>query len=327
MKDCTYCVQFEAIPPAVSVHKWVGAQYAEKRLYGIPNDMSAVLKYSDGEYSFVGDFGTELFKWTGGCIWKGFLYGFPRTSNYLLKINMLEETIEYVPSGYQYLGEHHYGGVCTKDGVIYQPPRDTDHILAWDLHIEKARKINLMPRGTGRRYCGSILLPDGIAYFLPERDDRIIRLDTQTEKWEYIGDKITAMVFDAKLAMDGNIYGYSGYCNGLLKLSPDTGEAQMIHRETAPGAYGTKLGINGHLYSIPGNGNSIWEYNPVNDTLKSIYTFPTSSIEKFAGGATAKNGEIYAVPVRENSVLRLKANMDEIEIPDDIYRGYFSDYY
>lgn len=328
-RDIKYFVFFEPLPSVDAIHKWVGAQNKDDCIYAIPNDMNAVLKHTINGNFYIGDLENDPFKWTGGCLWKGSLYGFPRTSNCLLKMSLDTELIQYVYMEKDYSKEHHYGGICTKEGIIYQPPRDSDHILVWDLKTASTRKIHLSPKSKHRefRYCGSVLCPNGYAYFLPELAERVIKLNTATEEWEFIGDRIDAMTFDAKIAVDGNIYGFSAYCDGILKINVTEDNVEMIHKEITPGAYGTKLGVNGHLYSIPGDGEYIWDYDPLTDSLKSIYKFPYKLNAKYAGGTSLQNGEICAVPARENKLLKLKMGIEGIKIPDKVYGDYFLDYY
>ena len=323
-----YRASFEPLPPVSAVHKWVGAQSVSDCLYGIPNDMNAVLKHMPEGNRYLGNVGEGGFKWTGGCIRNGVLYGFPRSSGKLLKMRLDTEEMEYLSLPEECQKEHHYGGVCTEDGIVYQPPRDSDHILVWDLETESVRKIDLAPESENRtfRYCGSILY-DGFVYFLPERNERVIKLDIRTEEWTFLGERIDAMVFDAKAAPDGCIYGYSAYCPGILRIDAKTDRIETIHREICPGAYGTKLGVNGHLYSIPGDGDDLWDYDPLTDSLKSIYRFSRKARAKYAGGVTQRDGCIYGVPARENQMIQLKPDIEGLEIPEGIYRRYFSDCY
>ncbi len=324
-----YSVSFDLLPSVLAIRKWAGVQSMDNGIYGIPNDMNAILKHTSKGTFYLGKLGDEPFKWTGGCVWNGFLYGFPRTSNYLLKMALNTETIELIHIGKEYLKEHHYGGVCTKNGIIYQPPRDTDHILIWDLKREKTERICLTskPGSKSFRYCGSILHPNGYIYLLPELNERIIQLNARTGEWSFIGEPIDATVFDAKISVDGNIYGFSAYCDGILKIDVIKECAKMIHTEINPGAYGTKLGVNGHLYSIPGNGNHVWDYDPLTDSLASIYQFSQSLIEKYGGGTSMQNGDVYALPIRQNELFKLQADIADLKIPDNIYQNFFLDCY
>jgi len=328
-REVEYRVSFEPLPPVKAVHKWVGAQSVPGCLYGIPNDMDAVLKHTQEGNLYLGSVGEGLFQWTGGCIWNGSLYGFPRAGSSLLKMPLETENPEYIPLQQEYQREHHYGGVCTEEGMVYQPPRDSDHILVWDLKRERARRIDLVPEpGLGTfRYCGSILHPGGFVYFLPETGGRVIKLDIRTEAWTFLGEPLDAMVFDAKVAADGCIYGYSAYCPGILKIDGKREHIEMIHQEICPGAYGTKLGVNGHLYSIPGDGDGVWDYDPFGDVLKCIYRFPRKAQAKYAGGVTGRDGCICGVPARENQLIQLKPDVRGLEIPEDLYRRYFADCY
>lgn len=325
-RNVGYSVIYEPIPTVSAIHKWVGAQYTEKNIYCIPNDMDRILKYGKEGVTYLGEMDKRLFKWTGGCIWNGFLYGFPRTSNDLLKMSLKTEKIEYVSVGKGYPQEHHYGGICSKRGVIYQPPRDSDHILVWDLKEEKTRRIYLQ-KNKMSRYSGSILMPNGYAYFLPEKGEKVIMLSTDTEEWSYIGEELDAMVFDAKIAVDGNIYGYSAYCEGILKIDTKSDHTEMIHKEISPGAYGTKLGVNGHLYSIPGDGKYIWDYDPITDSLNYIYEFKEDKKAKYAGGVSKENGDIYAVPAKEERLMKLSADCSYLKIPGHIFSEFFVDFY
>lgn len=324
-RDVHYKVSFIPLPQMMAEHKWVGGQWIDHVLYGIPNDMDGILKYSNYSSEIIGSLGSRLFKWTGGCYWHGCLYGFSRTSNSLLKLCIGTGKIDYVTGNYIYSGEHHYGGVCTEDGYVFQPPRDSDHILMWDLKKGFSQRIVL--DGEKHRYCGSILHPNGNIYFLPELNDKVIQFNIITREWSYIGNRIDAMVFDAKLAVDGNIYGFSAYCDGILKLDVKKETAEMIHREIHPGAYGTKQGMNGHLYSIPGDGNIIWDYDPLTDSLDIVYEFSYCLKAKYAGGASTTDGMIYAVPARDNSLLVLTPDAKVNEIPDMVYREYYMDCY
>lgn len=324
-----YSVSFESLPPVPAAHKWVGAQCIGDCVYGIPNDMNGILKHTSYGNCYVGEVGNGLFKWTGGCVWDGFLYGFSRTSNNLLKMALDTEEIDYISLDEGYLREHHYGGITTKEGLVYQPPRDTNHILVWDLKTEKTKRIYLRAESDNRdfRYCGSVLHPNGYIYFLPEMAGKVIKLDTKTEKWAFIGKQLDGMVFDAKIAADGNIYGYSAYCKGILKINIQTDCTEMIHTEIAPGAFGTKVGVNGHLYSIPGDGDHVWDFNPLTDTLKKIYTFEEPMRAKFAGGTSMRNGSICAVPAEGDELFWLKPNEKKLAIPENIWSEYFIDYY
>lgn len=315
--------------------KWCGAQLEKNTLWGIANGMEAFLTFDikNEIASYCGKVGIQSFKWTGGCIYNGKLYAFPRSANDFVKIELDTKSVERIPLTFLYRNEHHYGGICTKEGIVYQPPRNTDHILVTDLNTMKSKKIQLYHSifRIRLRYCGSIVHPNGCAYFFPESKDRIIKLNLKTEEWCWIGSEISTMVFEAKVATDGNIYGYSAYGAGMLKIDVEHDICEMIHKEIYFGAYGTKLGINGNLYSIPGDGENVWEYDPKKDALNMIFKFPKDSNgkAKFAGGVTGDSGDIYAVPAfSREGILKIQPKQINSQIiPRNIYDTFFLDNY
>lgn len=330
-RNIKYTVDFCELPLLKERHKWVGAQAIGDKVYAIPNDASGFLCYNakNRQISFEGKLQEGLFKWTGGCVWNGNIYAFPRSSDMLLGFEPDTRQIRFYQTGQSYQAEHHYGGVCTEDGRIYQPPRDSDHILVWDLNLENSRKICLATAWCKLRlrYCGSIIHPNGFAYFFPERKGRVMKMDLQTEEWCLIGQMINTMTFDAKVAADGNIYGFSAYCAGIMKINVTTDSVEMIHTEVDAGAYGTKLGLNGKLYSIAGNGQFVWEYDPCLDEIKKLYDTKCIMQAKYAGGVTMQNGVIMAMPARGNELCMMMPDKELQDIPKDIYMRFWNDCY
>lgn len=326
---CEYVVRKADLPIKHKGYKWVGGQWTGNKFYGVPNDEKAFLFY-DKNGPQIGDSQfTGCFKWTGGCIWKDKMYCFPRSRNSFLVYDLKteEEYERFLPCGY--LDEHHYGGVRTGEGIVYQPPRNTDHILVTDLKYFAVRKIFLAPSWMRMkfRYCGSIIHPNGYIYFLPERDQKVIKFNPVDETWCYIGKEISPFVFDAKVGCDGNIYGYSAYSDGILKIDVFADEVSMLHTEVKPEAYGTKMGINGKLYSVPGAGGEIYEYDIESDILRSIYHVPEDVEVKFAGGATNVDGRIIFAPAECSSVLILEPEVRGYEIPFEDYERIYVDFY
>ncbi len=327
-----YTVSFLPLNKQVSSKrcKWVGAVLYNDIVYVIPNGESRFIQISDNvPLEYFGELGHDNFKWTGGCQWKDFVYGFPRTRNSFIRVSIENNKTEEIPLQFIYNSEHHYGGICTKEGMVYQPPRNTDHILVTDLNTMESYKICLAPSWLRLklRYCGSIIHPNGCIYFFPERNGRVIKLDMRTNKWMYIGENISTMTFDAVVATDGNIYGFSAYEPGIMKIDTAQNSCRMLHRSIFYGAYGTKLGVNGRIYSIPGNGDFVWEYNPVTDVSTKLYHIDNKVKPKFAGGVIKQDGTIIGVPAKEDRLLILTPTQKNIHIPYEIYETNFKDFY
>jgi|GEM_PF-259543 Coenzyme F420-reducing hydrogenase, beta subunit len=317
----------------VTQYKWVGGIKYHNFLYGIPGGADAVLKVDllSNQVLYLGSLGYDEFKWTGGGVYKDRLFGFMRASNNLLVIDPIEDKISQVELGLKYTGEHHYGGVITEQGLIYQPPRNTDHILVTDLNTFTTRRINLNISNpqVRFRYCGSVLHSNGLIYFLPEVGQKVLVLDPKSEKYQFIGEELQAMVFNAAVARDGNIYGFSAYEKGILKIDVKNNKTDMICKSVGiPGCFGTKLGINGKFYGIPGDGNSIYEFDPVTSQIIKIASISEAGKAKCAGGIIEKDGTIVCVPALGKYIYKFVFKGINESIPDNLkFSCYFNDYY
>lgn len=310
-----------------SIYSWVGAQLYKDKIFFIPSGEDEGLscnKTLDDFSSWI-TVSKDQFKWSGGGIYKDALYCFPRSANSVLKYK--NGLAEYIPLKKKYHKQHHYGGIITNDGILYQPPRNTDHILKVNLNTGDQKKIYISPRILHLKlaYCGSILHPNGLIYFFPENNSRVICLDPYTDSFSFIGDKISSMCFDAVVWKDKNIYGFSAYGNGILKIDPDQRKCEMIHKNKYFGSYGTKLGVNGKLYSVPGDGMELYEYDPDKDSVKAVYHLGKGEA-KCAGAAIDEFGSYYLAPAYGDKIYKLSFGND-IEIPHKLRKIFFEDFY
>lgn len=319
-----YKFNYVEIGSSKKKHKWVGAQILNDDVFFIPNDETRILKINNS-LEYLDAVQEGFFKWSGSCLWNDSVYCFPRSANSFLKIR--NDIVEEIPLSIVYKKEHHYSGVCTKEGIVYQPPRNTNHILKTDLKTGISKQIDIVNQKfkIDFRYCGSIIHPNGYIYFFPEYG-RVIKLNPKSDEWCFIGKRVSTMCFDAKIGLDGNIYGYSAYQNGIMKINVIQDMVKMIHTEFAPGAYGTKYGLDGCLYSIPGDGTKVWKYDIDSDTLEEIYDLKDSSKAKYAGGITLRDGRIICVPATADSILVMQPNKSG-KIPSDLYEIYCKDNY
>ncbi|MBR2884100.1 MAG: hypothetical protein IKB93_04835 [Clostridia bacterium] len=327
-KDITPSIQQIPITKQNSF-QYVGGQILNKKLYAVVNSAETMLRYDikGGKVNFLGNFPKEDFKWTGGCIYKNVFYAFPRKSGSLLAFDIERETFSQIICPFSYDGEHHYGGVCTKDGIIYQPPRSSNNILKWDIASGICEEI-IINDGAKGRYCGSILHPDGYVYFIPEAGFCVLKMDLRTEKIVPIGEPVQGFTFDLKIAKNGNIYGFRSatHIGGIMKIDTKKDTVSILYEDVLFASYGTKAGINGKFYSLPGYTKDVWEFDPETEGLRVVHTINSEQKVHYAGGATDVNGNVYAVPVFAEDVLALKFKED-VEIPLDIYKAFFVDFY
>lgn len=311
------------IPGFEDGYKWVGGVYAGHKMIGITSGGTdcLVMDLQSNEWSRAGNISKGAFKWSGGCLWKGKVYGFPRSSNNLLvyDIKNAQEPQE-IPLNLDYDREHHYGGVCTKQGIVYQPPRSTNTILKIDLNTQKAEEIPICRQKMRFRYCGSILHPNGLIYMFPEYMERVMVLDPKTDRIYFIGSIISSMVFGACIGCDENIYGFSAYAKGILKIDPVKKTSEMICTDQKYGSFGSALGVNGKILSIPGGGNAIYEYDVQRQTVRKIGEFEESCPAKCAGSCIMPDGRIICVPAMGRVMYVLEPDKP-VEIPEELLQS------
>ena len=314
-------------------YKWVGGVYYKECFYGIACGCTSVLRMNIKTFKieYIGELGTSSFKWSGGCVYKDKIYGFMRSANKLLCIDPNLNTIEQIELGLSYSGEHHYGGILAKNGCIYQPPRNTNHILVTNLNNNETHKIMLCSEKLSIefRYCGGVLHNNGFIYIFPEKNGKVIMLDPLTEKFSFIGSRINSMVFDAAIAPDGNIYGFSAYEKGILKIDVKTQHTKMICTDMGvPGCFGTKLGINGKLYGVPGDGNVLWQFDVATQQVAEIAKIDELGEAKCAGGIVTEDGSIFCVPAFGEYIYRITFKDVKNFISDELMHSkYFTDTY
>lgn len=304
-------------------HKCVGGVCQKDEIFFTPNKANAVLMVKDNDIKKIGQLSSEDYKWTGECIYNNKIYFFPRKQNNMLVYDGKELSCV---KGLEYNREHHYGGILWENMVI-QSPRSSSHFLIWNLDEGRCYKEYICSSFIEAffRYNCSILHPNGFIYFFPE-DGRVIKMNPENMKWIFVGDRLQTMIFDAKVAPNGNIYGFSINNTGIVKLDVKTDSVTIIHKDIFFGAYGTKLGVNGNMYSIPGSGSFIWEFEPITEEVKLFIDLNDNGYAKYAGGCTTNVGEIYFAPAFADNILKLIPNK-KVCIPEDLYNTIWVDNY
>ena len=317
-----------AIPEKQNSFQYVGGQIFDGTLYAVINSAQKMMscRLCDQSFHFSSSsFGEDDFKWTGGCFYQGIFYMFPRKSRDLLAYDPSCGRFETISCKTYYPGEHHYGGVCTKNGMIYQPPRNTNHILEWDVEKKSCESITVNG-GTNCRYCGSVIHPNGYIYMIPEKDAPVIKIEPETDRIFEIGGAVTGMAFNPMIAADGNIYGFRTK-NGVLKIDTENDSVSILHEDIPIRAYGSKCAVNGKIYSLPGYTKDVWEFDPFEGSLRKCYALAEERKVHYAGGAIDRNGDIYAIPVHADSILKISFNGSGIQIPEDIFDAFFHECY
>lgn len=305
--DCKF-MSIDTIGCNIDVnYKYVGGILGDDgKIYCIPTGASSIMEIDTKtkKLSFWGNLDSANFKYTGGGYSEGIVYGFPRKSDKFLKIDTKTHSVSeepfyrITPHIHALYGEHHYGGILIND-KIFCCPRERNTILIINTKTHLAHEIRT-PLGV--RYSSVCYHPNGNLYFTPERNPggKVMKLDLKTYNLSYIGNPIECSCFGLVVhPQDSNIYSYSAYTNGILKIDVKKDNVEMIHKDIGTGWFGTKLGPNGLLYSVCGDNTNIMEFDPISDSVRCVAKLDSALIvEKAncAGGSPGYENSIYVTP-------------------------------
>lgn len=330
----------------VSLEKYVGCVYCRDGMgrdvcVSINNSSKTTMLYypEQRKIEYIGNLSGLSFSYTGGWFYDkdGCVYGFPRNSNKLLKVDLNNRDVEEIDIGLS-IGDidqgeivygHHYGGVLLGD-KIYCPPRLYDYILLIDLKNYSCQKIH-SPLLRDHRYNGAMLHPNGKIYFTPFNHSAYGCFDPDNETFRLIGDRLPVNVFGGTIYSDGSIYSFA-QGKGLYRLDVEGERVELLCEKTIDeidigGSYGTITHYNGRIYNIPGNTKNFIEYDPKSRLCKRVFSFDDGRFNKakWAGGQLLKNGNIYLTSAfgrfaAEITFGEVKSNSFFEEL---LYAGYF----
>lgn len=247
-------------------------------------------------------------KWWGGILApNGMIYGVPRNSDNILKIDPKTDTVNLFGS---FSGTSKWaGGVLAPNGMIYTIPRDSSTILKIDPRDDSTEEFGDLP-GSGK-WIGGVLARNGYIYGIPYNADNVLKIDPATDSATTIGNIAR---FDNKwiggtLAPNGNIYAFPDNTSSILKIEPATDTVSaLFFTELSSGFtkyYGSVLAPNGKIYGIPMNAANVAIFDPETETIELISTNLGSGGFKWTGGALGANGKIYGMPLNSTSFLEI----------------------
>lgn len=325
--------------------KYVGCvycrnQHGEEVCVNINNSAPYTMLYypRTGKSEFIGNLQDLHFSYTCGAYYEktDCVYGFPRNSNKLLKIDINGKTVEEIDVGLDDIFDkntvygHHYGGALIGDKIFSPPRKGANYILCIDLGKYTCRKIS-GPVLNINKFNSAVPHPNGRLYFMPYNNSSVTEFDPITESVRVIGNYVPVNLFGGTVYSDGCIYSFSQGI-GLYRIDPVNNKTELIadRSGTVPigGCYGTITHFNGKIYGIPGRSNNLCEYDPMTGKVRIYCTFDDGRFNdaKWAGGALLTNGSIYLVPAFGRFTAEIAFNGSPIcsnAMADLIYSGYF----
>jgi hypothetical protein len=176
----------------------------------------------DFRYSldFLGSLSGSL-KYNGGVLApNGCIYGVPRDSTSVLKIDTSNDTITTFGS---FSGAGKWaGGVLAPNGFIYCIPHNSTEILKINPINDTTTTIGSLS-GTAKWY-GGVLAPNGCIYGIPWGSSTVLKIDTSNDNVSTFGSLSGSFKWGSGcLAPDGKIYGtpyWDGLGNSVLVIDP-----------------------------------------------------------------------------------------------------------
>lgn len=318
--------------------KYVGCVYCMDKMgrgvcVCINNSASKTMLYypETKTVEYIGDlkldhsYSTGVYYDADGCV-----YGFPRNSNKLLKIDINNKTVEEIDIALDASSDianlkkhfgHHYGGTLVGDRIIC-PPRASKYALVIDLKNYTHEKIysEIFEKN---HYSCSVLHPNGKLYFMPLRSSAVAEFDPDNNEIRLIGEPSPLSLFGGAVYSDGCIYCFTHTDESIFRIDIANRKCEMVinkpNKGHANGSFGAIVHFNGKIYNIPGNSANFYEYDPRTNQSKIFCTFNDGRYysAKWAGGVLLPNGNIFLVPCRGRFAAEISFDREPV-ISDDM---------
>ncbi|WBL42401.1 hypothetical protein PBT90_20385 [Algoriphagus halophytocola] len=251
-------------------------------------------------------------KWWGGCLGaNGCVYGAPRNSSNILKIDPSDDSITLIPcaSG----GDKWIGCVAAPNGKIYFIPSSRTACMVLDTADDSIYEF-AMASG----HAGGVLHSNGKIYTCPRMTTTVYEIDPSTDT---VSSVLSASGGGSNKWRGGFLGG-----NNKIYFAPSTGDNRWGELDPltpsidyiTSGATGNEisqpaiLAQNGFGYSIPGAFRQVIKLDPAAGTSALLPTVLASGANKWMGGSLVPNGKILGSPFSRSLMLEIDPSDDSI---------------
>ena len=302
-------------------YKWLRGDSAPTgTIYGIPCHADRVLAItpSDGKsetlVETIGDALPGKWKWHGGvysphdkCV-----YAIPQASDTVLKIDTVTNEVSTIGGPFEGVsptGRHKwYGGLLAGDGSIIGVPTCANSVLRIDPVSQEVSTFGELDCG-GWKWHGGVVGPDGCVYGIPFNSDAVLKIDARERVVDYI--PIASYTCnhreDGKYKYLGGVVGpddriYAIPCDAerVLRIDPSKNEAVEI----GPAIRGAQ--------------------NPASVSDNGLVTLNPGPLDcnKWQNGFVGKDGNLYFIPLKAESVLRVNPWTEEMDLIGGPFPGF-----
>lgn len=266
-------------------------------VYAIPANATRVLKIDprNETIEYIGPIFEGHQKWFGGLVGiDGCVYGIPQNASGVLKINPFTQECTVLGEG---LGDGmwkwHGGNAINGGRQIIGYPNNSDSVLVIDVERQEVFTIGdstILQSGRHRipqdgRYKwlgGAVTLNEKFTYLFPCDAERVLRIDNETFELSFVGPELLEgenKYQNGFVSKDGCIYGIPQRASGVIRVIP------------------------GYLL---GEGQE--------DQVDVIYCGDAMvhMKDKFEGGVIDHNGNIYCIPLRAKTLMKIVPTEDVV---------------
>ena len=332
--------------------KYLGGELCELNghIYTIPGFAHRIMDIDATQdpphFQYIGPDLPGEFKWLRGIPISDKIYGIPCHSDAVLKINVLTHDVQLLkwndsdpkacPSNQKW--KYHGAAVSDVDGCIYCIPQAAEYVMKINPVTDEISFIGDCYPGVNKWYGGQ-LLPDGCIYGVCQNHRGILKIDPKNQETSIHGNFPEGGFkwHGAVQHPDGNFYCIPAHADQVLKIEPGNppkltllGENLKSGKHRQDGKYKFLGGAVGGecVYFFPSDADYVCEVNTrtgkVRNVGPNLRDHETMFNNKWQNGFTAIDGTIYGIPLKGQSVLRIRRNETTGEVDVSTIGGPYS---
>jgi len=312
-------------------------QYPFGCCLALPSNASCVLKINPktSEVSTFGEMSEKGWLYHGGNLAAdGFVYAIPANALQVMRIDPRTDKIEFIGPLYHGV-QKWYGGVLAYDGCIYGIPHNATGVLKIDPISGNCTILGALSEGKWKWHGGLAINGGKKIIGFPNNADNVLVVDVeeqrvytvgcgtiiksgrhrQDQRYKYLGGAVS---------QDGK-FTYLFPCDAerVLRIENSTLNMKLVGPELLEGENKYQNGFvssDGCLYGIPQRASSVLKITPsaIIKRLDSKCEFPEDLVDaihcgddmiklkdKFEGGVMDSSGNIYCIPLRAKTLLKV----------------------
>jgi len=257
-----------------------------------------------------------------------------------LKVDLQTQSTSYLPlpttqdEGHSSLTNKWYGGILGWDNAIYGIPYAASGILRIDANTDQVSIIGNYGSKQYNWHGGTLSVVNGAIYAYPAHAMKVLKIDTTNkgipptllpiQRASYDNDIVTRYKWlGGTTGADNCIYGIPSDASSILRIDPRTDEITTMsqtNNDKNKWQGGVLSSKDGCIYAIPSNALHILriDTNPCTtqtttkdadlERVSFIGSLPPKK-DKWQGGFTGLDGNIYGVPENFDRIMKLRPGL------------------